>query len=280
MNTPELREDDGTYECLQKEFAHHKKVQFFKTYWDFNKYPKGTVLAEATNFAMGKCKGQFCHYIQGDECLHEMDYSEILNNINLLRDPEYKNILGLTYKFHHFYSSGNIEKYTRKAYRREVRLIRNDLNITSWLDAQGFRLKNGKKLPSMHTNLRTFHYGWARNQHQMNLKIASMDEIFSNKKLHEQSKKTVISDTYTNNNKFHYDNIWGLRPFKGSHPKVMKTWLEDNKPKENVLNKPFCYQSGDWRSILFDYFEKGTGLRPGEFRNYRLQKKRTLELFS
>ena len=35
---------------------------------------------------------------------------------------------------------------------------------------------------------------------------------------------------------FQYSRVWGLRPFKGTHPKIMSKWIEDNKNEVDILN--------------------------------------------
>lgn len=49
---------------------------------------------------------------------------------------------GLLFKYLHFYGSYNFVGDSRKWYRQEIRVIRNDRKINSYRDAQGFRKEN------------------------------------------------------------------------------------------------------------------------------------------
>src|SRR5437868_2664352 len=57
-----------------------KKIKYFESEWPLNDPEKrkgGRILAEQTNLALEKCKGQWCLYLQADEVLHEKDYETV-----------------------------------------------------------------------------------------------------------------------------------------------------------------------------------------------------------
>ncbi len=245
--------DDGTFDYL-KTHLKDKKYIFLKSIWP-QKSISGIILAEQTNIALKACKGEYCLYIQGDECIHENDLEIIKKDIKKL--DKNKNIDGLVFNYHHFYGSPQIEKYTRNVYKREIRLIRNHVDIESYLDAQGFRYKNNKKIPSLSTKATYYHYGWARNLEVMRKKIIEMEKLYH---------KNIPTK-----NDFNYDMIWGLRKFEGTHPKLMSKWIESNtSPIElkNYLPKSLK----ELNLMLSDYIEKITGYRIGEYKNFILKK--------
>ncbi|MCK6693880.1 MAG: hypothetical protein L6Q97_17500, partial [Thermoanaerobaculia bacterium] len=82
---------------------------------------------------------------QADECVHEADLPAIRAGMERwLHDPETD---GLLFKYRHFYGSYDYVGASRRWYRREVRIIRNDKQIRSYRDAQGFRLYPGSGNP-------------------------------------------------------------------------------------------------------------------------------------
>jgi len=66
--------DDSTEQALHQMIAglseiDQKKIQIFNTHWPLNDPEKrkgGQILAEQTNYALSKCSGQWCLYLQAD----------------------------------------------------------------------------------------------------------------------------------------------------------------------------------------------------------------------
>lgn len=246
--------DDGTWDYLTKSFT-ESKYKFIKSYWDPELTSRGLILSQQTNIALSHCSGKYCQYIQGDEVIHEDDHEIIINSLMLLDSNE--NIDGLIFKYHHFYGSTDIVKKTRNIYRREVRLIRNNAFIQSYLDAQGFKDKDGEKLKCYEIDAYIYHYGWSRTQSLMSKKVKSFGKLYHGKEHSEDE--------------FKFERIWGLKPFKGTHPKVMNNWIENNKDDLNIMELPLRFE---WKNIglaLSDFIEALTGYRLGEYKNFNKQ---------
>ncbi len=253
FDDPQLKSDDGTYEYLRDNFPQNKFI-FIKNWWDPQLTSQGLILSEQTNLALKECKGEFCQYIQGDEALHETDIPTILSGVNeLKKHPE---IDGLIFKYLHFYGNVDAVLYTRRMYRREVRLIRNHRGIVSHLDAQGFRHKNGEKLTAKLIDATVYHYGWARKEQVMFKKILAMDKLY-----HGDQQRL---------DQFSYKKIWGIKPFKGTHPAVMGRWIREHKNDLDILNLPLDFKLKDITHALTDFIEDLTGYRIGEYKNYKL----------
>ena len=172
---PNLEKDDGTFAHLQRNLTHPKFI-FLKSHWDPKVHKNGTILSEQTNIALRACTGDICQYIQGDEVIHEKDLPLIHDAImELARTPT---MHGLVFDYLHFYGNVDIIKHTRNVYRREVRTIKNHLNIISWKDAQGFRFQNQQKILCQKTSARIFHYGWARGEQIMANKVDQFDKLY------------------------------------------------------------------------------------------------------
>lgn len=249
---PECKKDDGTWDYLQRELT-GSKFKFIKSHWDPELTSRGLILSQQTNLALKECQGKYCQYIQGDEAIHEDDFSAIKEGIEALEKNE--DMWGLIFQYLHFYGSTDIIKHTRNTYRKEVRLIRNGKGIQSYLDAQGFKGPTGEKIPCLETSARIFHYGWARNSQLMDKKVKAFGKLYHGQDHQEKD--------------FHYQRIWGLKPFKKAHPKVMKEWIEANKEDLDILSLPLAFE---WKNIglaLSDWLESLTGYRIGEYKNYR-----------
>jgi len=256
FDDPNLEEDDGTWQYLQDNFP-DDKYTFLKSYWDPEKMSHGLILSEQTNIALNKCRGEICFYIQGDETIHQDDYSLIEDGIDKMKNSP--NLQGLIFNYLHFYGNVNIIKYTRSIYRREVRIIRNHIGLKSYLDAQGFRFENGEKPLSLLIKARIFHYGWARSEKVMSDKVQVMDRFYHGKN-HQ-------------GNKFKYQRIWGLKPFKQTHPQFIQQWIEKNRNDLDIMSLKLDFKWKDISLVISDLIENLTNFRLGEFKNYKIAKR-------
>ncbi|MBF0205362.1 MAG: hypothetical protein HQK53_00590 [Oligoflexia bacterium] len=263
FDDPGLKNDDGTYQLLRDHFyTKNKKIRIIRSYWDPRSIKKGSglILSEQTNIALRECKGKYCQYIQADEVIHENDLSLIEEGINCMEKET--NIEGLVFNFLHFYGNVDIVKHTRNTYRREVRTIRNYMGIKSWLDAQGFRKSNNSKIHSRLIAARIFHYGWAREQMIMKKKISLMDGLYHNDSNDSNGNEKISP--------FEYRRIWGLYPFRDTHPQIMSDWISKHYNPVDILKLRIKFE---WKNIglaVSDLFEKMTGIRMGEYKGYKL----------
>ncbi len=251
---PNREKDDGTYEYLRDNLKGDRYV-FLKSHWDPEVTSQGLILSQQTNIALEACRGKYCQYIQGDEALHEKDFPEIERGIKLMENNS--NLDGLVYKYLHFYGNVDALLYTRRIYRREVRLIRNNLGIRSHLDAQGFRHQDDSKLKCKLIDASVHHYGWARKEQIMAKKVKAMDKLYHGKDFEKKEQ-------------FQYKKIWGIRPFKETHPQVLKKWIEEHRNEINMHELPLDFKIKDINLILADLLERATGYRIGEYKNYKL----------
>jgi len=250
---PELKKDDGTFEYLKDTFNHPKFI-FLKSWWNPDVSSKGIILSEQTNIALNHCSGKYCQYIQGDEVLHEDGLKYIHDAVmDLEKKPA---INGLVFDYLHFYGNTNVIKYTRNIYRREVRLIRGQVGIKSWLDAQGFRDKNDQKILCKRVNARIFHYGWARKEQVMNHKVGQFNKIYHGKAYESKT--------------FQYERIWGLKKFEGTHPENMKNWVNQHKNEVDIMKLKRKHECKNIGLALSDLIESLTNYRIGEYKNYKL----------
>lgn len=229
------------------------KIRIVDSVWDISSTEGGRILSEKTNEALRLCKNDWCLYIQADEVLHEFEFSEI--RYQLTQHANKPGLEGFHFKYIHFYGSFHTIATSRKWYREEVRLVRRSSGVQSVGDAQGFRIE-GRKLFTLPSTARVFHYGWAKSPGAMEVKC----RLF-----HYWWFGRALDRKFDN---FNFSKIYGLKLFKGDHPNCMK---------ERVMNQNWsfdCRRSAkdvhlaDIRLLLSDLLEKATGWRPFERRTH------------
>ncbi len=252
----DCREDDGTYEFLRDNLSSEKYI-FLKNKWELDSKFGTHLYSSQTNKALAKCTGDLCQYIQGDEALHEGEYQEIERGFKELTTRN--DVDALLFHYFHFYGNVDAIKFTRHMYKREIRAFKNGLGIKSWRDAQGFRSHDDQKLRAKQLDAHIYHYGWARKESIMKKKIDIMASHYEDGAKGEGEK-------------FQYQRIWGVKPFKGTHPKIMQEWVDQNKNEIDILSLPKAYHIGDLRHMIGDMIEILTGYRIGEYKNFKLVK--------
>jgi hypothetical protein len=254
------RSDDDTRNLVLS--IDDPKVKIIDTVWDDSLREGGRVLAVETNKAIDAISpdSTWSFYIQADEVVHEEDLGEIRSA--MLRWASDPGIEGLVFNYTHFWGSYNYIGDSRRWYRKEVRIIRNDKLIRSYLDAQGFR-KEGKKLHVAPVNARIYHYGWVKPPAAQQAKQQTFNRYWHTDNWIEKTVKK--SESYD------YSFMDFLSLFKGSHPKVMHNRIA----RQNWAFKPDPAKNRHSLKLLFLHFvEKKTGWRIGEYRNYIIDSKK------
>lgn len=252
------RSDDGTLDLIQS--INSEKIKIIETVWDDNLREGGEVLSVETNKAFDAVSkdSDWCFYLQGDEVVHEKYHEEIMKKCVEFKDD--KLVEGLLFGYKHFYGSYDYIGDSRTWYRNEIRIIRNDKSIRSYRDAQGFR-KNGMKLFVKKINAEIFHYGWVKDPGSQQEKQKSFHKMWHD----DNWMKEHVGEA----NDYDYSLIDSLVLFKDSHPAVMSERLQRMSWnfKWDAKKKKFKFK--DW---LLYRFEKLTGIRLFEYRNYKLLK--------
>lgn len=246
--------DDGTLELIKS--IDKEKIIIIETVWDDKLREGGSVLAIETNKAMDAISDDFdwCFYIQADEVIHESSYPAIQNAmVKWLDVPE---VEGLLFKYNHFWGTYDYLGINRQWYKHEIRIVRNNKQIRSYRDAQGFRLNN-RKLKVKPIDAFVYHYGYVRPPAIMKEKMKDFSELYhSNDGLKKEIQRI---------NNFKYEEVDAVTQFTGSHPSVMKNRIEGmvwsvkidhNQLKMNLKDK-----------LLFG-FERLFKYRLFEYKNY------------
>jgi len=233
-----------------------KKIKIFSSVWNPALKKGGAVLAEETNkaFQLISPESTWAFYIQGDEVIHEKDYAAIREACEKYKDD--KRVEGLLFRYIHFYATYDYYGDSRKWYSHEVRIVRNDKQIHAYRDAQGFR-KGRKKLWVKPVDADIYHYGWVKSPKQMLQKQIEVSRYWN-----EENKSSLPPEA-----EFDFSRFDTLKKFTGTHPAVMKERIAQQNWQLDldISQKHFSLKDG-----LLYYFEKLTGIRPFDFRNYKI----------
>jgi hypothetical protein len=255
--------EDGTLELIKS--INPSKIKIIETVWDESLREGGKILSQQTNVALENITGDWGFYLQADEVIHEK-YLPILKK-SIEENLNNKNVEGLLLKYKHFYGSYDYIGTSRKWYRHEIRIVRNNAGIKSWGDAQGFRI-NGRKMKVKLVDAFVYHYGWVKPP-----KIQQEKQKYFNKLWHDDKwlKKNVSSDE-----DFNYHKIDILEKFTEAHPEIMKerivksNWDFKYDTKRNNMSL---------KNKILHKIEEFTDVRIGEYKNYELLKKKMLDFW-
>lgn len=215
------------------------KIRIIETIWDDSLRENGAVLADETNKAFQAISpdSDWAFYIQGDEVIHEEDYAEIRAKMEaFVQDKE---VDGLLFAYQHFYGSYDFIGASNNWYKHEIRIIRNQKNIYSYRDAQGFRKDDNQKLNVAAIQAKVYHYGWVKDPRAMQAKQTSFHKLWHDDEWLEKNIEDVEFFPYE-------DHINGLARFKGTHPKIMQAridrlnWtfkVDPSRNKKSLKNK-------------------------------------------
>ncbi len=237
------------------------KIKIHHSVWNKNLRKGGAVLADETNkaFQLIDEKYTWAFYIQGDEVVHEKYHPAIRTACeNYAFDRE---VQGLLFKYKHFYGTYDYVGDSRKWYGHEIRIIRNNKSISAYRDAQGFRM--GKtKLPVAKVDASIYHYGWVKSPEQMRKKQKQSSVYW-----HDDTQMQKINDSP---DYYDFSGFDSLEKFTGTHPQVM---LDRIERKNWAVNLDLTQKKFSFKNKCLYYFEKLTGIRPFDFKNYKIIRK-------
>ena len=237
------------------------RIKIIESDWDDSMRKGGLILSHHTNLGLEQCTGDWCVYLQGDEVLHEDSVPAMRSAMQRdLHDPK---VQGLLVDYTHFYGDYQTQTCGFGWYYQEVRVIRRDSNVRSRGDAQGFRTTEGKKLNVKKSGGHYLHYGHARHPD-----LAKKRSEHFSKLWHDDDAVAKFQPSPEG----FYDDDQKVKPFKGTHPAVMR---------EIVAAADWTYRSRNplirfkrryfWEDISL-LLNKATGLKIGVHRNFKLIK--------
>lgn len=248
--------DDDTLALIEN--IGSEKIKIHHSIWDDSMREGGRVLAIETNKAMElvSADSDWLFYIQADEVIHEQDYETIQKSLKEFQYDE--RVEGLLFKYLHFYGSYDFIGDSRRWYRNEIRIIKNNEHISSYRDAQGFRI-NGRKLNVKKTDAVIYHYGWVKHPKFQQAKQRSFHRMWHD----DEWMKKNVDDV----NLFDYSQIDSLKKFSATHPSTMLERI--NNQNWNFSFDP-TQKKMSVKNQLLHWAESITGYRIGEYKNYKI----------
>jgi hypothetical protein len=236
-----------------------RKLKVFETKWDDRFAERMRIYAVQTNLALYRCTGDWCFYLQADEVVHEKDHDAIYRSMERdLKDPR---VQGLLFDWVHFWGDPGHFLDTYVNYQKEVRIVRNFLGISSWLDAQGFRL-DGRKLRVRPSGGTIYHYGWAVAPEK------AVEKTRNHSLYYRGAKATGLRRVPARDDFYNSVHPYFLSAFKGTHPAVMKKFILSSSSAFVPGAKGRINSLKTAKRIFLTFLNRLTGLRPGEYRNY------------
>jgi hypothetical protein len=263
------KSEDETFDLIKA--IPSSKIKIVESVWDDSLRKGGLLLAVETNKAFDSIRADadWAIYLQADEVLNENDLPAITDAMQKYKDD--KSVEGLLFHYKHFYGSYSFIGASHKWYKNEIRVIRNDKNIRSYRDAQGFRkysstkpandelLNGGEKLNVKPINASVYHYGWVKNPSSQQNKQANFHKMW-----HDD---TWVEKNIVQANEFDYSTVDSLKKFTGQHPGVMM-------PRIKMQDWDFNYDESkrkvSFKERLLSICENLFGWRPGEYKNYKI----------
>jgi Glycosyl transferase family 2 len=238
------------------------KIKIIHSVWDDSLRKGGKVLAVETDKAIAATAGDsdWLFYIQADEAVHEQYHITITNAMHKYKDD--KRVEGLLFNYHHFYGSYKYIGDGRNWYSKEIRIIRNNKNIKSYRDAQGFRWNDGRKVNVKLIDAYIYHYGWVRNPLTMQAKAEGFSELWNGEGGRRRNEKTEKEQI-----KFDYSAIDSVTLFTGTHPVVMKDLIAKEDWNFEIDIKKKNFKNIKHRLLYFIW--QNFGWRPFEYSNYK-----------
>jgi glycosyltransferase involved in cell wall biosynthesis len=211
--------DDGTAEMVER--IGSPKIRIVDAAWDENQTTDARVLSAQATFALSCCRFPWAFHLQADEVVHEAD----LPHLQAIKRQHLGNrqALGFMFRFIHFLL--DYRSVDPWAFRREVRIVRNDGQLRSAGDSCGFVRKSdglylGKKLLGrevLWSGARIFHYPSVMPRYALEKKISSMLRI-----RHRDPQAAVLEDM-TRNKIAKLERKYSImKEYRGSHPGVMR----------------------------------------------------------
>jgi len=208
--------EDNTLELIKE--INSPKIRIIQSKWNDNMRHRGFVYGQQKTIAQFNCTGDWAFYLEGDEIVHEDDLQKIQDACKKHLNDE--GVEALTFDYLHFYGNANSYLDSPGWYRREARIIKNSIRSYAPGGLYWHVLTKKTKICrypyAAHTGAKIYHYGWVRNEEQMNRKSEKVQKYWN--KTHTKIDYKDIDQKI-------------IKEFTETHPQTIQDWL----PKEKGL---------------------------------------------
>jgi glycosyltransferase involved in cell wall biosynthesis len=238
------KSNDDTMERIQA--IGSPKIRVIESIWNERMADRGFVYAQRKMIAQYACIGDWAFYLEGDEVVHEAE----LANIRASVDKHHNNpaVEAFVFDYFHFYGTPDFVANSPAWYRRECRLIRNTIRSYApdgqyWLITADH--KKGRNPQAALANAHIYHYGWVRSNEAMQKKLDQVSKFWSH------GAPTIRYSQF---------DAQVLQPFKGTHPELVKPWLESSAEKSFTIDPDYKLTKREKRHRWLMKLEKAFGL--------------------
>ena len=221
------------------------KIRIIDSQWNESMQDRGFVYGQQKMMAQYNCSGDWAFYLEGDEALHEAEVDQIWQTMqDNLADTE---VEALYFDFFHFY--GTHQQVGIAGYRRAPRIIRNSIRTIApdglfWVVMD--RNKKGRYPKAKHAGGNIYHYGHCRSVSKMSEKLNQVGKYWGS----THGKFQGYGDI----------DVAELRPFMGTHPRIMSDWIESEAESIFLQNPDYKLSHRDIRNRLRFWVEEKLGI--------------------
>jgi len=235
------------------------KIKIIETVWDDSLREGGRTFALETNKALQAISpdSDWAFYIQADEAVHEKYYPVIHEAMEKFKDDS--EVDGLLFHYKHFFGSYDYIGESWNWYRREIRIIKNNRNIFSYRDAQGFRKRPNEKLHVKLIDAFIYHYGWVKEPRTMQQKKLNWNTFYFD--------DVWIDKNVIKTDEFDYSKVDSLARFDGTHPQAL---IERIKKINWKFDHDISKKNYSVKEKIKRFIYLLTGYRIGEYKNYKI----------
>ena len=221
------------------------RIRIIETVWNESMHDRGYVYGQQKMIAQFNCTGDWAVYLEGDEVLHEDELSNVYDSMSRYADQT--EVEALYFDFLHFY--GCPAQIGIGGYRKAPRIIRNSIRTIA-PDGLFFvvldKNKKGRYPRARYAGGSIYHYGHARKAEYTRRKLEQVGKFWG--------RSTTAFSGYGN------IDAAELRPFSGTHPEIMTTWLKNHAETSFVINPEYRLSYRDRRNRLRFWLEEQLGI--------------------
>lgn len=223
---------DDTYEHCLTLAEKHPNLRVIRGEWEDGE-PKGYEyrrLARLTNQCIEACETKWNWAIQGDEAYHEQGI-ESVRHIVEGRTRWGSKPMAAMFRFIHLV--GNPQTQFPFVYQASIRMARTDSTWRS--DNDGWRMHFTDKADDFQIHMEypvCFHYGKLGHPMKKLIKQADFQMLFTSHGFPDQRVLDMVEDGGGMNYAYLFEatmNEGLFTPYTGTHPAVMKDWLESHE---------------------------------------------------
>lgn len=222
------------------------KIRVIETIWNERMADRGFVYAQQKMIAQFACTGDWAFYLEGDEVVHEAELANIRASVD--QHHQNPNVEALVFDYFHFYGTPDFVANSPAWYRRECRLIRNTIRSYApdgqyWLITADH--KKGRNPQAALANAHIYHYGWVRSNEAMQKKLDQVSKFWSH------AAPEIRYSQF---------DAQALQPFTGTHPELVKSWLESSAEKSFTIDPNYKLSKREKRHRWLMKLEKAFSL--------------------